>query len=112
MLFDLPAHPDLLEQRIGRLDRIGQRHTIQLHVPHLENSAQQRLFQWYHQALNAFLNTCPTGNALQHEFGPRLLPLLDGGEDKAWDARCSPKAAPVAKPSKRSCTAVATACSS
>ncbi len=59
---------------------------IQLHVPHLENSAQQRLFQWYHQALNAFLNTCPTGNALQHEFGPRLLPLLDGGEDKAWDA--------------------------
>lgn len=86
MLFDLPAHPDLLEQRIGRLDRIGQRHTIQLHVPHLENSAQQRLFQWYHQALNAFLNTCPTGNALQHEFGPRLLPLLDGGEDKAWDA--------------------------
>lgn len=86
VLFDLPAHPDLLEQRIGRLDRIGQRHTIQLHVPHLENSAQQRLFQWYHQALNAFLNTCPTGNALQHEFGPRLLPLLDGGEDKAWDA--------------------------
>ncbi|RAE53599.1 helicase-related protein, partial [Burkholderia multivorans] len=86
VLFDLPAHPDLLEQRIGRLDRIGQRHTIQLHVPHLENSAQQRLLQWYHQALNAFLNTCPTGNALQHEFGPRLLPLLDGGEDKAWDA--------------------------
>ncbi len=86
VLFDLPAHPDLLEQRIDRLDRIGQRHTIQLHVPHLENSAQQRLFQWYHQALNAFLNTCPTGNALQHEFGPRLLPLLDGGEDKAWDA--------------------------
>lgn len=86
VLFDLPAHPDLLEQRIGRLDRIGQRHTIQLHVPHLENSAQQRLFQWYNQALNAFLNTCPTGNALQHEFGPRLLPLLDGGEDKAWDA--------------------------
>ncbi|MCO6763725.1 hypothetical protein KQH43_32020, partial [Streptomyces sp. EL5] len=35
VLFDLPAHPDLLEQRIGRLDRIGQRHTIQLHVPYL-----------------------------------------------------------------------------
>ena len=33
VLFDLPAHPDLLEQRIGRLDRIGQQHTIQLHVP-------------------------------------------------------------------------------
>jgi ATP-dependent helicase HepA len=86
VLFDLPAHPDLLEQRIGRLDRIGQQHTIQLHVPHLQNSPQERLFQWYHQALNAFCNTCPTGNALQHQFGPRLLPLLEAGDDGEWQA--------------------------
>ncbi|SDH36836.1 ATP-dependent helicase HepA [Pseudomonas panipatensis] len=86
VLFDLPAHPDQLEQRIGRLDRIGQKHTIQIHVPHLETSAQERLFQWYHQALNAFLNTCPTGNALQHRFGPRLLELLDGGDDQQFEA--------------------------
>lgn len=84
VLFDLPAHPDLLEQRIGRLDRIGQRHTIELHVPYLEGSAQERLFQWYHTALNAFLNTCPTGNALQQQFGPRLLVLLDSGHDSDW----------------------------
>ncbi len=84
VLFDLPAHPDLLEQRIGRLDRIGQKHTIQLHVPYLQTSPQERLFQWYHQALNAFLNTCPTGNALQHQFGPRLLPLLEAGDDDEW----------------------------
>lgn len=84
VLFDLPAHPDLLEQRIGRLDRIGQKHTIQLHVPYLENSPQEHLFQWYHQALNAFLNTCPTGNALQHQFGPRLLALLESNGDDAW----------------------------
>ena len=84
VLFDLPAHPDLLEQRIGRLDRIGQKHRIQLHVPYLENSPQERLFQWYHQALNAFLATCPTGNALQHQFGPRLLPLLENGDDGQW----------------------------
>ncbi|WP_426810820.1 RNA polymerase-associated protein RapA [Pseudomonas sp. WOUb67] len=86
VMFDLPAHPDLLEQRIGRLDRIGQKHTIQLHIPYLQDSPQERLFQWYHEGLNAFLNTCPTGNALQHQFGPRLLPLLEGGESKAWDA--------------------------
>ncbi len=85
VMFDLPAHPDLLEQRIGRLDRIGQKHTIQLHIPYLQESPQERLFQWYHQGLNAFLNTCPTGNALQHQFGPRLLPLLEGGDSKAWD---------------------------
>lgn len=86
VMFDLPAHPDLLEQRIGRLDRIGQKHTIQLHIPYLQDSPQERLFQWYHEGLNAFLNTCPTGNALQHQFGPRLLPMLEGGEAKAWTA--------------------------
>ena len=85
-MFDLPAHPDLLEQRIGRLDRIGQKHTIELHIPYLQDSPQERLFQWYHQGLNAFLATCPTGNALQHQFGPRLLQLLEGGDSKAWEA--------------------------
>ena len=84
VLFDLPAHPDLLEQRIGRLDRIGQQHTIQLHVPYLETSPQERLFKWYHQALNAFLNTCPTGNALQHRFGQRLLGQLEEGDDDTY----------------------------
>jgi len=86
VMFDLPAHPDLLEQRIGRLDRIGQKHIIQLHIPYLQDSPQERLFQWYHEGLNAFLNTCPTGNALQHQFGPRLLAMLEGGDSKAWDA--------------------------
>ena len=34
VMFDLPFNPDLLEQRIGRLDRIGQAHDIQIHVPY------------------------------------------------------------------------------
>ena len=86
VLFDLPSHPDLLEQRIGRLDRIGQQQTIQLHAPYLEGTAQQRLFQWYAQALNAFVATCPTGNTLQHEFGSELLQHLDQPDQPGWDA--------------------------
>ena len=34
VLFDLPLDPELLEQRIGRLDRIGQTSEIQVHVPY------------------------------------------------------------------------------
>lgn len=61
VLFDLPLTPDLLEQRIGRLDRIGQTQDIQIHVPVIEESAQAVLLKWYHEGLNAFEQTCPTG---------------------------------------------------
>mgnify|MGYP005819826517 FL=1 len=86
VMFDLPSHPDLLEQRIGRLDRIGQREIIQLHIPYIEETAQQRLFEWYHLALNAFQSTCPAGNALQHEFGGALLTQLDHPQTSEWEA--------------------------
>ncbi|MEH6386455.1 MAG: RNA polymerase-associated protein RapA [Pseudomonas profundi] len=86
VMFDLPTHPDLLEQRIGRLDRIGQREVIQLHIPYLEGTAQEGLFHWYHDALNAFQATSPTGSAIQHEFGSQLLHLLDHPDDAAWSS--------------------------
>ena len=61
VLFDLPINPDLLEQRIGRLDRIGQTETINIHVPYLEDSGQSVMYHWYHEGLNAFKQTCPAG---------------------------------------------------
>jgi ATP-dependent helicase HepA len=64
VLFDLPLNPDLLEQRIGRLDRIGQTETIRIHVPYLENSAQAVMFNWYHHGLAAFEHTCPIGHTV------------------------------------------------
>jgi ATP-dependent helicase HepA len=76
VLFDLPLNPDLLEQRIGRLDRIGQQHEIQLHIPYFKHSAQQILLQWYQQSLNAFAHTCQTGRAVYEQDGPALLALL------------------------------------
>jgi ATP-dependent helicase HepA len=75
VLFDLPCNPDLLEQRIGRLDRIGQNQTIRIHVPYFEDSAQSLLFNWYHQALNAFEHTCITGHTVFKAFGNELLTL-------------------------------------
>jgi len=59
VLFDLPNHPELLEQRIGRLDRIGQQQTIRIFVPYLIGSEFEILARWYHAGLNAFEKNVP-----------------------------------------------------
>lgn len=66
--FDLPKNPDLLEQRIGRLDRIGQTADVSIHVPFIRDSAQQVLFQWHDQALNAFTRSCAVGYTVLQQF--------------------------------------------
>lgn len=76
VLFDLPLNPDLLEQRIGRLDRIGQKADIQIHLPYFQQHAQEILLNWYHQGLNAFTQTCQTGSTVYEEYQPQLLSLL------------------------------------
>jgi len=76
ILFDLPFNPDLLEQRIGRLDRIGQSHTIEIHIPYLDNSPQMILYHWYQEGLSAFENTCPAGHNVFVQVEPTLLDAL------------------------------------
>jgi ATP-dependent helicase HepA len=76
VLFDLPLNPDLLEQRIGRLDRIGQRERIEIHVPYLEQSAQAVMLQWYHLGLGAFEQTCPAGHSVFEQLRETLLDAL------------------------------------
>jgi len=83
VLFDLPLNPDLLEQRIGRLDRIGQTDTISLHVPYLEGSAQQVMYRWYHEGLSAFEHTCPAGHSVYVKVEDNLLTALHNPADKA-----------------------------
>ncbi|MCG6938102.1 MAG: RNA polymerase-associated protein RapA [Gammaproteobacteria bacterium] len=76
VLFDLPINPDLLEQRIGRLDRIGQTSTISIHVPYLENGAQAVCFHWYQEALKAFEHTCPAGHSVYKRVHHELHQVL------------------------------------
>ena len=80
ILWDLPANPDTLEQRIGRLDRIGQTQKITLHVPYVEGTAQERLYLWYADALNIFNQISPTAQTVQEQFIVDLKPLLEGAD--------------------------------
>jgi ATP-dependent helicase HepA len=82
VLFDLPLNPDLLEQRIGRLDRIGQSDTIQIHVPYMKDSAQEVLFRWYHEGLNAFEHTCPAGHSVYVQLHDELVNAITDADTR------------------------------
>ncbi|QSR46246.1 RNA polymerase-associated protein RapA [Aeromonas veronii] len=88
VLFDLPLNPDLLEQRIGRLDRIGQQNTVEIHVPYLEGTAQRALQLWYHDGLDAFEQTCPTARPVFEAVREELFELLaaNTGDQAALEA--------------------------
>jgi ATP-dependent helicase HepA len=78
VLFDLPLIPGLLEQRIGRLDRIGQHQQIQLHVPYFQGAASEVLYHWYQDGLNAFQATCPAADMVYTQLADQLqLTLAD-----------------------------------
>lgn len=69
VLFDLPNDPELLEQRIGRLDRIGQSETIQIHVPYVCGTYGEVLARWYHEGLNAFEQSMHGATEIMRELG-------------------------------------------
>jgi ATP-dependent helicase HepA len=81
ILFDLPEHPDQLEQRIGRLDRIGQRKTIHIHVPYIEGSAQEKLMRWYDEGIDLFRSSCSAGDMILAKFADELKQQLQARTD-------------------------------
>ena len=78
VMFDLPLNPDLLEQRIGRLDRIGQTSDVFIHVPYYEGSASAKLLQWLNEGINAFAQASAAGMAIKAEFSELLEACLRG----------------------------------
>ncbi len=76
VLFDLPLNPDLLEQRIGRLDRIGQQRAIEIHVPYLQNTSQEVLFHWLDEGIGLFRQSCSAAYAIYLEFEAALQQQL------------------------------------
>ena len=73
VLFDLPLNPELLEQRIGRLDRIGQTEDIKIHVPYIIGSPQEMLARWYQEGVDAFARHFSGGAEMGEKFSERVL---------------------------------------
>ena len=87
VLFDLPLDPELLEQRMGRLDRIGQSREIQVHVPFVAGSSQEVLARWYHEGLNSFEKNLHGGRALLERFGAQVHDLAQDFHETAPASR-------------------------
>lgn len=75
LLWDLPSDPDQLEQRIGRIDRIGQQQDVTIHAAAIKDSPQALQLRWFDEGLGAFENVCADGRQLLREFGAELLAL-------------------------------------
>ncbi|MBS2026944.1 MAG: DEAD/DEAH box helicase family protein [Deltaproteobacteria bacterium] len=84
--YDLPYSPAVVEQRIGRIDRVGQRRDMSIHVLEADGTTGARVTELFADAVGVF--TQPVGG---------LDPVLDGveeqvarlaaaGNEKDWDA--------------------------
>ncbi len=85
VLFDLPRDPELLEQRIGRLDRIGQTETINIHVPVVKGSSDELLARWYAEGLAAFEHPLKGSSALSAALDSELKSLQENRDPSAFE---------------------------
>lgn len=81
VLADLPPDLELLEQRIGRLDRIGRKHDVLVHVPVCKNSAQELRARWIHEGLDGFTHTIVGAAEIQSKLGWRLEGIIGCGNE-------------------------------
>jgi ATP-dependent helicase HepA len=80
VLFDLPDNCDLIEQRIGRLDRIGQKFDIQLHIPYFEGHSSERLFELLNQGVDVFSHPNPLAQSLLNHHHSVVMGALESSD--------------------------------
>jgi len=76
VLFDMPEHPDLVDQRIGRLDRIGQGDNIYIHIPVQSGSPEARLTALYHHGFDMFSQPNPAASPIFEAYTDKIDEML------------------------------------
>ncbi len=90
IMLDIPDDPNLIEQRIGRLDRIGQHQDIEIHVFIGKNidqtpDAENRRLDWLHSGLDCFEHICQSASQLVQNLGPERDLCLHAPEAQ-WES--------------------------
>ena len=78
ILWDLPENPELVEQRIGRLDRIGQTSTIHIHLPYIKETGEEVWVQFYNQGVGIFNHPVPTALILSSSICGKARQFVRG----------------------------------
>ncbi len=73
--YDLPWSPAMMEQRIGRLDRIGQARPVEIHVFDPQGTLSSEVLGLLADAVGVFGETIGGLDAVLEEVEPRLLEL-------------------------------------
>jgi ATP-dependent helicase HepA len=85
VMLDVPANPEVIEQRIGRLDRIGQQHAIHVHVPYVRGSMNEKYARWLHEGLDAFGHPLPGAHEIYRICRRRLEDPELQVDTQAWE---------------------------
>ncbi len=83
VMFGLPLSPDLVEQRIGRLDRIGQRGTVHVHVPYVRGTGQEVFARWHHEGVGSLSAPTLISAGLLERHGETVVSVGEAPFDAA-----------------------------
>jgi len=86
ILTNLPTDPELLEQRIGRVDRIGRIRPVSIVIPYIKGSSDERLARWYHEGMNAFRTPIPGGFQVTRQYLELVLATIPDSDN--WQKLC------------------------
>jgi len=85
-MWDVPHDCELIEQRIGRLDRIGQTQAVIIHVPFISDSPTEVLCRFFHEGIGIFDATVPAAQEVYETMDNVVVSCAQRAspDDQTW----------------------------